>query len=325
MPVATVARPWDFRTLASAATQTKFGRQPSLPLSPSRRAQPAKSTKPLEFAERAADAYNTMWCKQCQQDVPGVASGEAGSYRCLRCGVELVEGINSSKGKARDGEEATNPGESHPPLDGLESTPSYDSWELEEHLRHIQRLLAIDREVGQRSEPSDSAKREGVFRLDAAHGAQQGWHRAAALQAKLNQAQTSDAQSETPKMPALTWTVLALGLTACVCGSVLLGWSVVGQRPDLWSIGMPIGLGGQIVLLIGFILQLDRLWHDNRSTAAKLHQVDEQLHGLQSSNTGTSSGTFYSHMAEGVSPHLLLADLKSQLDMLASRLGQADG
>ena len=112
---------------------------------------------------------------------------------------------------------------------------------------------------------------------------------------------------------------------AFVCGIVLLGWSFAASRQELWAIGTPIALAGQIALLIGLVLQLDRLWRDGRNAAAKLDTVDEQLHELKTTTTllGTTHGpsaTFYAHLADGAGPQLLLNDLKSQLDLLAIKL-----
>ena len=81
-------------------------------------------------------------------------------------------------------------------------------------------------------------------------------------------------------------------------------------------------------MLVGLILQLDRLWNDNRTAASKLDEVDEQLRelktttGFLSTTHGPSSAAFYAHMADGASPQILLSDLKSQLDMLATKLGR---
>src|SRR5258708_7872758 len=87
-----------------------------------------------------------MWCTTCRQEVPGVASpadGPEGNKRatcCIRCGTVLLPAT------ARDGSEnddATAPG------DGVEATSwevnplaSFETWELDEQLRHVERLLA---------------------------------------------------------------------------------------------------------------------------------------------------------------------------------------
>jgi hypothetical protein len=117
-------------------------------------------------------------------------------------------------------------------------------------------------------------------------------------------------------------------MMALACGGVLLGWSVVAARDHLWSIGMPIALTGQILLLMGFVLQIDRLWNANQHTAAKLDEVDHQLDDLRNTTSllGTTHSTpatsFYAHFAGGASPQILLADLKSQLDLLAIKIGE---
>ena len=85
---------------------------------------------------------------------------------------------------------------------------------------------------------------------------------------------------------------------------------------------------GQIALLVGLVLQLDRLGHDNRDAADKLDDVDEQLSELKATTTllGTSQGSaasvFYSHFANGAGPQILLTDLKSQIDLLAMKIAQ---
>ena len=60
-----------------------------------------------------------------------------------------------------------------------------------------------------------------------------------------------------------------------------MGWSMNTERPDLWAIGTPIILAGQIALVLGLVLQLDRVWRDSRWAAAKMETVDEQLHDLK--------------------------------------------
>jgi hypothetical protein len=111
-----------------------------------------------------------------------------------------------------------------------------------------------------------------------------------------------------------------------VCGAVLLGWGKWEARADLWDLGLPIALAGQFGLLLGLVLQLDHLWRDSRQTAKQLDTVGEQLHDLHQAAAmlGTthtpSAQAFYTHLAEGANPHLLLADLKGQLDLLAMKI-----
>lgn len=126
------------------------------------------------------------------------------------------------------------------------------------------------------------------------------------------------------------WAAICLGLMAFACGGVLLGWSVLGDREELWSLGVPIALVGQVALLVGLCLQLDRLWGENRNTAERIVQMDEQLDELRQSTRllGTpyhsASQNFYTHLSDGASPKMLLSDLKGQMDLLALRMSQEE-
>ena len=84
-----------------------------------------------------------------------------------------------------------------------------------------------------------------------------------------------------PVLYAVAWLVLLIGLMGMACGGVLVGWSLIAGRQDLWPIGLPIALVGQIVLVIGFVLQMDRLWNDHSRTSAKLSHMDERLADLE--------------------------------------------
>lgn len=141
-------------------------------------------------------------------------------------------------------------------------------------------------------------------------------------------AQPAIASERGKRASGLAWMIMSLGFMAFACGGMLLAWSFVTGRQDLWNWGMPAAIGGQIALLIGLVLQLERIWQNNRYAVEKLDEVDERLadikhtQSLMNVNHGSASQAFYSHMAEGASPSLLLADLKGQLDLLAVRLSQ---
>jgi hypothetical protein len=257
---------------------------------------------------------NTMWCQHCRQDVPGIASKEEG-FRCSLCGCALRRGYADKDSETLS--QATKPSTiklpSQPPIE--------DGWELDEQLLHIERFLHTGEPSGQRASHGD---RQKLTRFDSAHPAPE-----ARYSANRNRV-TNGPDRSSPLLGGLIWTALSLGTTAFVCGAVLLGWSYFADRQELWSLGLPIALGGQIALLLGLVLQLDRLWHNSRRAAAKLRAVDQQLHELKSVTTllGTGSnspgGAFYSHMAGGASPQILLSDLKGQLDLLAMRMAQED-
>lgn len=162
-------------------------------------------------------------------------------------------------------------------------TLRYDAWEAEEKLRHIGRMLRSGsaRRKLQRHEPPR-------FRTDHSHGEPQGWH--APIAAKRRKAAPRAKADVGAGGAMLVWTSVSLGIMALACGGVLMAWSLLGTRPELWNVGLPIAILGQIALVLGLILQLDRLWRHHRRTAA--------------------------------SPRILLTDLKSQLEELTVKLTQ---
>jgi len=200
---------------------------------------------------------------------------------------------------------------------------------LGEKLRHIERVLQPGKSTA--TLPKTSAI---DFRVDGSHAGPPEWHgrlrrkKPAGHRKRPLQVKQETVGEGTAGLSV--WTAVSLGVMLLVCGGILLVWSMLAARPELWNIGLPVAVAGQVALVVGLVLQLDRLWHHNRHTAAKLDNVDEQLHDLRSAaamlTTSHSSPAtaFYSHFTNGASPQMLLADLKGQLDLLAGKLGQTD-
>lgn len=243
-----------------------------------------------------------MWCKTCRQDVPGVARGGSRPAACIRCGTALMHeaapGVERLAEHGVELDQFDQVSALPPPLEGLDDDP------LEHQaLRSAQRLAA------RRMAPL----RHGV---DRPHPLPRGRHG----RPREPHAAPSSAGG------ALAWLLLWNGLAALVCGGILLGWSSWGGRPELWSLGLPVAIGGQASLIAGLVWQLERMAQRNCAAANRLAEVDQQLLDLQhstellSARQSQPSQAFYTHVAEGASPHILLADLKGQLDLLAARL-----
>ncbi len=205
--------------------------------------------------------------------------------------------------------------------------PLYDGWEIEEELRHIRRVL------GSAPVPKEQIGGPAVqskFRLDAGHGVPAPQLKRARRSSRRRERVVSPAVKHTAGdrlLAVLAWLTLWLGATGSVCGLALLGWSMQTGRPEYWAAGMPIILAGQIVLILGLVLELDRIWRDSRRAAARLETVDEQLHDLKTTTSllGTTHGpssAFYAHWAGGAGAEILLSDLKSQMDLLAVKLSK---
>lgn len=242
-----------------------------------------------------------MWCSYCRQDVPALRSGDKQNLCCPRCGESICADPSETSGPA----------------------PAYDGWELDEQLRHIERVLQTS--IG-KSREADAVYRREASRFDLSHATPASWHMPATTLNKPRKVVQEAGRGLA--LSTLTWVILSLGTTSFVCGGILLGWSLATGRQELWTVGLPVALAGQVALLLGLVLQLDRLWNDNRAAAAKLESVDEQISDLKATTTllGTSQGpassVFYSHFAGGAGPQILLTDLKSQIDLLAMKIAR---
>ena len=263
-----------------------------------------------------------MWCQQCQQDVRGVVT--SGECRCVRCDTAI--GGEAARQPAYNVglEELANHGLD---LSAVAASPAiadldWDDWALEDELRRVQRMLSA-----LPSEPKSLAARFGAL---SEHDLPM--HNWSPMQSLPPMAQPAVKPAVQPQksntITTVAWTLLSLGVMAFVCGGIMLAWSYFGGLERLWHLGLPIALAGQAGLLLGFVLQLDRLRQDNTRPVATVESVDER--NLDRTQTtarigtahGSASQAFYAHMAEGASPHILLADLKGQLDLLALRMAK---
>jgi hypothetical protein len=141
------------------------------------------------------------------------------------------------------------------------------------------------------------------------------------------------AASETPNAvqsegsQIVSWFVVIVGAFAFAGGAGLIAWSLSSKVMTYWNLGLGLALGGQGTLILGLVLVVSRLWRHSRFAALKLQDVHSRLGQLQqtadvltSMRAGGSAPTFYADLARSASPHTLLANLKGQLDQLATRL-----
>jgi hypothetical protein len=259
-----------------------------------------------------------MWCKECRQDVPALPSGEKQMLRCPRCGENLCaepqKAADRDSANCRAGESVTAP------FFAIKQPPAYDGWKLDEELQHIHRVLHVGK-----STESEAVASRSAARFDPPQAGPPAHHLSTSNRPGKRRKKVGRRGSVSG---VLAWFVFALGIASSACGGILLGWSLATGRQELWNVGLPVALAGQVALLAGLVLQINRLWHDNRAAASKLDDVDEQIHELKtttmllSTSQGPASATFYSHLASGASPQLLLTDLKSQLDLLAMKIAE---
>lgn len=269
-----------------------------------------------------------MFCGNCQQDVPELPVADGEVVHCAYCGSPLDAGSREESSppvEMGENDAASLLDESLVDLTAeiqqanealrnapasLDEDPLLD-WRFEEDLLQAEWLLGHT--AGDAQTRDSKVSEEPPALLSSAPGTVAAAHPSAAPVRR--------------RPSLLAWSALLLGLAGFICGVILLGWSYVANRPELWNLGLPITLAGQVGLLIGVTLQLDRLWHDSRRSADQLAQLDHQLHDIQTTTRlsapyQTASQSFYSHMVDGAGPHVLLNDLKSQLDLLAVKLSE---
>ena len=80
---------------------------------------------------------------------------------------------------------------------------------------------------------------------------------------------------------SLPWLVLGVGLSVFVCGAILTAWALLGQRPELWSVGVPLLVAGQVAVFAVIIWQFESIWRSDQATFHILHGVDERLQSLR--------------------------------------------
>ncbi len=229
-----------------------------------------------------------MWCSNCRQDVPGSIAPGGGQYSCPRCGgaVPSSHGSVTEHPVAASGEAKPSAAESPPVSD-------YDEWEMEERLRHLDRVYA---RTPLRGPLSQSGSHQ--FRIDSQHTAVP---REQVVIQRLPESRPS-------WIARLGRLGLGLGLSITVCGGCLMAWAHYGARPDLMSMGIPIAVVGQVFLLIGLVLQLDSSATRPQPTESPRPRLPIPL---GDSNIRIDDGP-------GTSPQL--QDLAARLDELSRKL-----
>jgi hypothetical protein len=196
-----------------------------------------------------------MWCTNCRQDVPGIASHDSlssnGPLTCIRCGLVLAAS-DQSYAPAASATASALEGQEIAAASGLLGLPAeFDSWELEQRLNRVKRLVNSAEATAGR----DGASIAGL-RIDPAQRAAPPGDR----EARLEDQHASGPSLGDEWFSFFAWSALAGGLAAFTCGGVLTGWSIAAGRDDLWTIGLPTLIGGQLTLVLGLILQLHAAW-----------------------------------------------------------------
>ena len=117
-----------------------------------------------------------------------------------------------------------------------------------------------------------------------------------------------------------------MGVTGFVAGAGLLLWAAAFGLPQSWQWGITATLAAEGTLIVGLTWMAGRLWRNSRYLNQQLVGVDQQLHEIEhlagslAGSRLSSSQHYYEHFQQGASSHMLLANLRGQVDQLASRI-----
>lgn len=217
-----------------------------------------------------------MWCSTCQQEVPGVRSSANGELACVRCGRPADEPGHSAVGAAPQTAE-----ERERLLRNLEHWSDHpllaelDDWELGEQLRHVERLLAMH-------PPAD-----GPGQVALAD------NKLSPLALRHDPRRLRRAKGTTALHVArvLAWGTIALGMVAVVCGAVLMAVAQLRGRSDLWGVGIPLFVVGQLGLVIGLVADADLARRKTRRQAASVHVPFHPMSGAIASRQALAPTT----------------------------------
>lgn len=261
-----------------------------------------------------------MWCNTCQQDTPGVAHAATGRIVCSRC--QLPVSARKATAQARISDEGIALDEQ--PAAASAKGPSFakDNWSNEQRVRTLARELKRPAITASKTSASVFADRR---RFEPPHDFFGQLDRSSVTtQTDANDAANA-MQSEGSQI--VGWFVVIIGALAFAGGAGLIAYSLSSKVMSYWNLGLGLALGGQGTLILGLVLVASRLWRYSRYAAVKLQDVHSRLGQLQqtadvltSMRAGGSAPAFYADLARSASPHTLMANLKGQLDQLATRL-----
>jgi hypothetical protein len=266
-----------------------------------------------------------MWCTTCQQDMPHIAHAASGRIVCSRCQRPMQN--KKLPHNANICDEGLSLDEPVAAASTGRAPYHFDDWSARQHVRKIAREL-------QRPGPTAASPQRiatGVRRFDPPHDVfNQLENRAASNSGTVAPQLLSNAairQRRTEGSQIVAWLIVVVGALALASGVGLIAWSLLNNQMMYWNLALGLALGGQGVLILGLVLVISRLWRSSRYAVAKLHEVHTRLGQLQQAAetlAATRSGgapAFYADLVRGASPHVLLANLKGQVDQLATRVG----
>lgn len=133
----------------------------------------------------------------------------------------------------------------------------------------------------------------------------------------------------TNEQPLSNWLLsflLTIGIVGFLSGATCLIWSAAFNHTYAWQWGITMTLAAEGLLILGLTAMAVRLWRNSRRLNRQLSAVDEQLGeiheltGALSASCLSTSQHYYQHFSQAANPHMLVANLRGQIDQLADRM-----
>jgi hypothetical protein len=245
-----------------------------------------------------------MWCQHCGQDVPAIAAKIGAPAGCSRCGR-----VSDSSHRV----EAMRPKEA----------AVSEEWSTDRRMRRIGRSLRTPLRLASSENLDGAVHWVDAFSIVDDRIPAASTNAAAPVHRSVRGRRASELRTQW-----VAWFALTIGLGLATGGVVLMGMGQFGEFPEFWQWGVGVTLAGQAFLIAGLTRVLMSLWNTSRAAD---HRVSEMQHELAevgrtaeaiiAQRAGGPSG-FYGELARGASPTMLLANLRGQIEHLATRMHQ---
>jgi hypothetical protein len=271
-----------------------------------------------------------MWCSTCQQDTPGVTNATSGRIVCSRCQQPTQKRKSPYSTRICDEGLALDDAATQASAPPATATPfRTDDWSARQRVRTAVRELRRPNPTTAHSPNRIAAERQR-FDLPQDLFGQIEHATTPTIATNAPQSFASDlAQKHSAGGQVVAWLVVIIGVLALTGGVGLIAWSLSTAQMLFWNYAIGLAIAGQGTLIFGLVLVISRLWRSSRYSVAKLQDVHARLGQLQQSTetfAATRTGgapAFYADLVRGASPHVMLANLKGQVDQLATRVGTA--
>ncbi len=218
-----------------------------------------------------------MWCESCRQDVPGIAA-EGKGFACARCGRKLAHGSTTQRDAlsvaSQWGLDLSSDSGSTRRVDNPPGHGRPESWELDQKVRYRTWRHAS---IPSRGETSSIGNRSSLEAGIPRPPARSDRDHPETSSPRLAVESTTSSPLPAVKRPILAWSCLLVGGSGILIGATLMATSFTVALSQLWTIGMFFLLLGQVGLLAGLILQLDRVQADQRQARRRLSELDRRL------------------------------------------------